>query len=116
MPGITLGDGVVAEFPTAHAALAAALDGASRARELVLDVRFGVHAGTVARERTEVFGTALNVASRVCDLAESTAVLASQAVINRLEDDTRFEITDAGNYLLKGVDGTVTVHRVDTAH
>jgi class 3 adenylate cyclase len=88
----TIGDAVMATFPTPDRALAAALrmreamralnDGRGR-EELLLKI--GIHEGpclaVVLNDRQDYFGTTVNVAARVQALADSRAILATRAVV-----------------------------------
>ncbi len=88
----TIGDAVMATFPTPDRALAAAL----RMREAMqhfnemrdsedLLLKIGIHEGpclaVVLNERQDYFGQTVNIASRVQGLAESSAIYATGAVV-----------------------------------
>src|SRR5208282_2464661 len=53
---------------------------------LALQVRCGMHAGTVERRDNDYFGPAVNHAQRVMDAAHGGQILLSQAVANLVED------------------------------
>jgi class 3 adenylate cyclase len=89
----TIGDAVMATFPTPDRALAAAL----RMREAMRDLneksqredlvlKIGVHAGpciaVVMNERQDYFGQTVNIASRVQGLASSQAIFVTGAVVD----------------------------------
>ena len=89
----TSGDAVMATFPTPDRALAAAL----RMREAMRDFRdtrtgdglllkIGIHQGpclaVVLDKRQDYFGRTVNIASRVQDLADSRAILATESVVS----------------------------------
>src|ERR671913_2509324 len=105
----TIGDAVMATFPTPDRALAAALRmrgamrdfNAERQGEDLL-LKIGMHEGpclaVMLNDRQDYFGQTVNIASRVQELADSDAILASGAVI----DDA-----DCSTVLMKGtVTGT----------
>jgi class 3 adenylate cyclase len=88
----TIGDAVMATFPTPERAVAAALRmreamrGLSEARrrdELLLKI--GIHEGpclaVMLNERQDYFGQTVNIASRVQNLATSRAIFATGAVV-----------------------------------
>ena len=89
----TIGDAVMATFPTPERAVAAALrmreamrdlnDGRSR-EDLLLKI--GLHEGpclaVVLNDRQDYFGTTVNIAARVQGLADSRAILATGAVVS----------------------------------
>jgi len=89
----TIGDAVMATFPTPNRAVAAAL----RMREAMhalnerhghedLSLKIGIHAGpclvVLLNDRQDYFGSTVNVAARVQALADSRAILATRPVIN----------------------------------
>src|SRR5438309_581735 len=89
----TIGDAVMATFPTPSRAVAAAL----RMRDAMhvlnerhghedLSLKIGIHAGpclvVLLNDRQDYFGTTVNVAARVQALADSRAILATRPVIN----------------------------------
>jgi class 3 adenylate cyclase len=88
----TIGDAVMATFPTPDRAIAAAL----RIREAMRDLgherqrddlllKIGIHAGpclaVVLNDRQDYFGQTVNIAARVQHLALSRSILASGAVV-----------------------------------
>jgi class 3 adenylate cyclase len=93
-----LGDGIMAAF----ADPAAALDGARRIQRSLVDfnaesgdpvhVRIGLHAGEPVVEGADLFGTAVQMAARLCDAAEAGSILVSRELC-----------VDAG---LTGIDAT----------
>src|SRR6266702_4500359 len=89
----TIGDAVMATFPTPDRALAAALrmreamGGLNHARngeDLLLKI--GIHEGpclaVVLNDRQDYFGTTVNIAARVQALADSRAILATGPVVS----------------------------------
>ena len=89
----TIGDAVMATFPTPDRAVAAALrmrdamralnDGRS-GEDLLLKI--GIHEGpclaVVLNDRQDYFGTTVNIAARVQALADSRVILATGAVVD----------------------------------
>jgi class 3 adenylate cyclase len=101
--GKLLGDGVLAVFTSARQAIEAAR-GCSRAgSEAGLPLHLGLHAGDVIREDNNVYGGAVNIASRISGLAAPGEVLVSDTVrsLARTSAGVRFE--DKGEHVLKGV-------------
>jgi class 3 adenylate cyclase len=88
----TIGDAVMATFPTPNRAVAAALrmreamrdlnDGRSR-EDLLLKI--GIHEGpclaVVLNDRQDYFGSTVNIAARVQALADSRAILTTRSVV-----------------------------------
>jgi class 3 adenylate cyclase len=89
----TIGDAVMATFPTPDRALAAALRMRRAMRELNeereredLLLKIGIHEGpciaVTLNERQDYFGQTVNIASRVQGLATSSEIFATSAVVN----------------------------------
>ena len=76
-----IGDAVMLHVPDAVAAarLAARIVGDYGARHRALGVGVGIHTGTAVRRGDDWFGAAVNVASRVADVAEAGEVLLTEA-------------------------------------
>ena len=87
----TIGDAMMATFPTPDHALAAALQMRSAVHAIDKDmlVKIGIHEGpclaVVLNERQDFFGQTVNIAARVQGLADSHAILATQRVIENAE-------------------------------
>jgi class 3 adenylate cyclase len=117
--GPTLGDGVLAAFTSAREAIAAALRCADAGSHAGLPLHLGLHAGDVTREkdpdgRANVYGGAVNIASRIAGLSEPGEVLVSETVrsLARTSAGVRFE--ERGEQELKGVGEKVRVWRIDS--
>ena len=66
--GKLLGDGVLAVFSSARQAIEAALACARSGDDVTLPLHLGLHAGDVIREDNNVYGGAVNIASRISGL------------------------------------------------
>ncbi len=105
------GDGIMAAFPSAVAAVQAAL---AMQRELTggeVRVRIGLNAGEPVAEDDDLFGTAVQLAARIVDRAEPGQVLVSN-VVRELCAGKTFEFTSMGEATLKGFDEPVTLYQV----
>jgi class 3 adenylate cyclase len=118
--GKLLGDGVLATFPAASQAIAAAFrcnaaaeatdDG--RAEALRLRLHIGIHAGDVIRERDNVYGGAVNIASRISGLSAPGEVLVSDVVRALARTSAGVTFEDRGEHALKGVADPQRVYSV----
>jgi hypothetical protein len=106
----TLGDGIMAAFPNASAALtaAAALQQAMarhnrRVPERELSVRVGVSAGEVTAEEDDYFGTPVVEAARLCAAAAGGQVLAGELVALLARGAPGFTLDGVGALELKGL-------------
>ncbi len=110
--GKLLGDGVLAVFTSARQAIEAALACGRSGVEAGLPLHLGLHAGDVIREEGNVYGGAVNIASRISGLSAAGEVLVSETVrsLARTSAGVRFE--DRGEQALKGVGEAVRVWAV----
>ncbi len=85
-----IGDGVLADFADPSSATAAACEMQQRVADLppvagnTLSLRVGFHLGDVIEEAGDIFGDAVNLASRLADLARPGQIIASATTINAL--------------------------------
>jgi class 3 adenylate cyclase len=110
--GKLLGDGVLATFPSA----AQAIDGARRCLALSasseLGLHIGLHAGDVIREEGNVYGGAVNIASRICGLSAPGEILVSDVVRGMARSSAGVDFEDRGEQEMKGVGEPVRVYAV----
>jgi class 3 adenylate cyclase len=110
--GKVLGDGVMATFASA----AQAIEGARRCLELSMQselrLHLGIHAGDVIREPGNVYGGAVNIASRICGLSAPGEILVSATVRDLARTSAGVSFDDRGEYALKGIDDPVRVFAV----
>ncbi len=113
--GKLLGDGVLAVFTSARQAIEAALSCGRAGDEAGLPLHLGLHAGDVIREDDNIYGGAVNIASRISGLSAPGEVLVSETVrsLARTSAGVRFE--DRGEQTLKGIDDPVRVWAVRQA-
>jgi class 3 adenylate cyclase len=108
--GKVLGDGVMGVFTSAAQAVAAARACVEHAQELPLHI--GLHAGDVTREGNNVYGGAVNIASRICGLCEPGEILVSATVRDLARTSAGVTFDDRGEHSLKGVADPVRVFAV----
>jgi class 3 adenylate cyclase len=114
--GKLLGDGVLAVFTSAREAIEAALRG-EQGRHAGLPLHLGIHAGDVIRERDpdgrdNVYGGAVNIASRIAGLSAASEVLVSETVRSLARTSAGVLFEDRGEQSLKGVGEAVRVWAV----
>ena len=110
--GKLLGDGVLAVFTSARQAIDAALACARSGDAAALPLHLGLHAGDVIREDNNVYGGAVNIASRVSALSAPGEVLVSDTVRSLARTSAGVQFEDRGEQTLKGVGDTVRVWAV----
>jgi class 3 adenylate cyclase len=115
--GPTLGDGVLAVFTSAREAIEAARRCARAGDDAGLPLHLGLHAGDVTREkdpdgRDNVYGGAVNIASRISGLSAPGEVLVSETVRSLARTSAGVAFEDRGEQALKGVGEAVRVWAV----
>jgi adenylate cyclase len=116
----TIGDAFLVEFKSALEAVLCAAEMqkkmAQRNAETVpsrrLELRIGIHVGDVIHGQGDIYGDAVNVASRIESLAEPGGVCISQQVFDQIRNKTQFSIDKLGEVELKNVDLPMTLYRV----
>jgi class 3 adenylate cyclase len=108
--GKVLGDGVMGVFTSAAQAIAAARACAELGVELPMHI--GLHAGDVTSEGNNVYGGAVNIASRICGLCEPGEILVSQTVRDLARTSAGVTFEDRGEHTLKGIADPVRVFAV----
>ncbi len=115
--GKLLGDGVLAVFTSARQAIEAALACGRAGGGAGLPLHLGLHAGDVIREsdpdgRGNVYGGAVNIASRISALSAPGEVLVSETVRSLARTSAGVSFDDRGEQELKGVGDAVRVWAV----
>lgn len=105
--GKVLGDGVMGVFPSAAQAIAAARECVRSAGALPMHI--GLHAGDVLREADNVYGGAVNIASRICALCVPGEILVSSTIRELARTSAGVTFEDRGEHVLKGIEDPVRV-------
>ena len=108
----TTGDGFVATFPSAVAALRCAAAIREAVAATGLEVRVGVHTGEVELLPSDVRGVAVHAAARIMALAEPSEILAS-SVTRGLVEGSGLRLTHRGVHRVKGFDNPLEVFRLE---
>jgi class 3 adenylate cyclase len=98
------GDGMLATFDGPARAVQAARELSTRARELDLPIRAGLHAGEIEISGDDVAGLAVHIGARVAGLASADEVLVTSTVKD-LVIGSEIAFEDRGSRVLKGVEG-----------
>ncbi len=113
----TMGDGFMASFATASAALDCAIDLQRRfavhneTAETPIRVRAGLNAGEPISEHGDLFGASVIVAARVCAKAEGGEILVPE-VVRQLVHGKDYLFADRGETALKGFEEPVRLFEV----
>ena len=119
----TIGDAFLVEFKSALDAVTCGVEMQRRMAERNstvppprrVQIRIGIHLGDVVHSAGDVYGDAVNVASRVEPLAEPGGVCISQQVYDNIRNKTGLQITLMGDVELKNVESPTAVYRVNLA-
>jgi class 3 adenylate cyclase len=118
----TIGDAVMATFPTSDRALAAAFRMRDSIRTIKNDllIKIGIHEGpclaVTLNDRLDYFGQTVNIAARVQGLADAQAILATKPVVDnpqvcKMLEQSRLAPT-AQDASLRGVADKVTIYQI----
>ncbi len=111
------GDGIMASFTSGSSGLAAAvaiqraLADRSEAGDDHVHVRIGLNAGEPVAEDRDLFGTAVQLASRICDRAQPGEILVSN-VVRELVAGKGFLFADRGEFEMRGFEDPVRIYEV----
>ena len=114
------GDGVVAEFPSVVEAIRCGVEIQNEIAERNASVpegermqfRIGVNLGDVIAEENHYYGTGVNVAARLEQLAEPGGICISQTVYDQVRKIVEIPFEDIGERHLKSIAEPVHVYRV----
>jgi class 3 adenylate cyclase/pimeloyl-ACP methyl ester carboxylesterase len=112
------GDGIMGSFASASRAVECAIEiqraVAARAEqepEALLQVKVALNAGEPVAEEGDLFGTTVQVAARVRDMAAPGQILITE-VVRGLTAGKRFLVSDSGEHVLKGFEEPVRLYEV----
>lgn len=116
----TIGDAFLVEFASALEATRCAFDiqqelhelNSARLPERTVLVRIGVHLGDVIHSQNDVYGDAVNIASRIEPLASPGGICVSEQVYAQIKNKFEFPLSTLGERNLKNVSEPVEVYRV----
>jgi class 3 adenylate cyclase len=115
----TIGDAFLLEFSSALDATACAIDvqRAVRKRNQIrrrspIQLRIGIHVGDLVSVSGDIFGDAVNIASRIEPLAEPGGICVSQQVYDQVWNKVPVKMVEVANPPLKNVKAPIGVYRV----
>ena len=116
----TIGDGFLVEFPSALEAVRCALEiqqlmskrNQSVPSERKILLRVAVHLGDVEHRDGDIYGDAVNVASRIQPLAEPGGICITQQVFDHVHNSEEFRTVALGQNQLKNVQTPTEVYKV----
>ena len=116
----TIGDAFLVEFSSAleAARCAVAIQSAMRGRNVAsttgdsIQVRIGIHAGDVIQSENDIFGDAVNLASRIEPLAEPGGICISEQVYHDVRNKLTNPLVSLGRVQLKSVELPMEIFKV----
>ena len=116
----TIGDAFLVEFASALEATRCAFDiqqslnevNSSRQEDRRVLARVGIHLGDVIHDQNDVYGDAVNIASRIEPLASPGGICVSEQVYSQIKNKFEFPLSSLGQKNLKNVSEPVEVFRV----
>ncbi len=108
-----LGDGVMASFNTISDAVTAAIKIQQECiKDNYFQLRIGIHQGEVVFEGNDVFGDAVNIASRIQSLATPGSIFVSETVHNNVSNKKHIHTKFIKEEMLKNVKEPVRIYEV----
>ena len=117
----TAGDSFLVEFTNALDAVRCAYDIQRATRELNislpderrLHLRIGLHLGDITKSRGDIYGDAVNVASRIESLAEDGGVCLTRQVYDQVQNKFELPLKSIGSKPLKNVREPVEIYKME---
>jgi len=115
----TMGDSFLVEFPSALEAVRCAFDIQQSLHDMNIDrpterkvmLRVGVHLGDVIHSENDVYGDAVNIASRIEPLAEPGGICVTGQVFDQIKNKIEFPFSSLGAKELKNVEEPMVVFK-----
>jgi class 3 adenylate cyclase/tetratricopeptide (TPR) repeat protein len=116
----TMGDGALVVFDSALEATECAVDVQrllfERNRHAAgepIEIRVGIHVGDVVHSADDVYGDAVNIASRVEPLAEAGGICVTGPVCEQVQNKIDYPLRLVERAFLKNIDSPVSVYRIE---
>ncbi len=118
----TIGDAFLVEFPSALGAVRSAIDVQQAIHEMNsgrslgkrIQLRIGIHLGDVIHSSGDIYGDAVNVASRIQPLAEPGGICITEQVYAHIRHQlSNLQMLSLGKRELKNVDQSVEIYKLE---
>jgi len=119
----TMGDAFLVQFRDALSGVRCGYDVQRALRELNVvlplekqfNLRIGLHLGDVVESRGDIFGDAVNIASRVESFAESGGICLTRQVYDQVRNKINLTFTSLGERALKNVELPIELYKINLA-
>ena len=119
-----MGDGLLAEFPSAVEAVQCAIEIQHKMGERDADAsedrrifyRVGINIGDIVVEEDDIYGDGVNVAARLEGLADPGGICVARNVYNQVKDKLDLTFDHLGEKEVKNIAEPITVYRVVLDH
>lgn len=116
----TIGDAFLVEFASAREAVICASKiqeslhslYASRSPDRRIVLRIGIHLGDIVHRGNDIYGDAVNMASRIEPLADPEGICVSEEVYSQVRNKIDFPLVDLGAHKLKNIQNVVSIYKV----
>ncbi|MEM9222981.1 MAG: adenylate/guanylate cyclase domain-containing protein [Pseudomonadota bacterium] len=108
------GDDVLATFQDPAKALAAGRQMLTSTGDDALSIHAGINFGRVVLADGDIFGDAVNIASRLSSLANNDEICLSEEFVNELSPEASADIYPLGPFQMKGVGGHRNIFSVQS--
>ena len=116
----TIGDAFLVEFESALEAAKCAVEiqktlhetNTSASPEVKINLRIGIHMGDVIHRGNDVYGDAVNIASRIEPLAPPGGICVSEQIFDHIRNKVEFPLSSTGKHELKNVDLPIEVYNI----
>jgi len=110
-----LGDGVLATFDNVEDALNASFEIQKESKSRgEIELRIGLHCGDIIFDRGDVYGDAVNIASRIQSIGVPSCVLFSKELKALIDSEDKYPNIKLGNFKLKNVERDLTLFALST--
>jgi class 3 adenylate cyclase len=114
----TIGDGFLVEFQSALEALECANEiqeslhkrNVARRQQEGIVLRIGIHLGDVIHSSSDVYGDAVNIASRIEAFADPGGICITQQVFDHVKKKSEFQFRDIGKKELKHASAPIEIY------
>ena len=106
------GDGALSIFRSAYEAVHGALNIQAIFRQQSVPVRVGLHQGEIVHSDEGVYGNAVNIASRIENLAQAGGILISEKIYEEIRNHNDLKIREAGSFEFKNVQGALKLFSI----